>query len=321
EFDLFVDPSSTAGFTSDSNLFWNSTSVKPIKFNGTTYDTLAAYKATGHDAHSLSADPKFVDAPGGDYQLASGSPAVDSGTSKPAGYPTVDLNGAPRRDNAPTPNTGQGPVTYYDMGAYERQADAVVAVPGALSMSTPRNPVTAGQPLVVTGTLANATTGAKAAGLTVELWGHPYAKPFTRLRVGTTDATGRVTFSLLPPVNYRLYLRHPGSATLLPTSSASAVGWVRAAVGARLSTSRMALGQTAVLSGTVRPNHAGQLVYLQRYLSGAWRSVASARLSTTSGYVFRIRPGVRSTLVLRVYKPADTSNLNGQSATLKLAVV
>jgi hypothetical protein len=63
----------------------------------------------------------------------------------------------------------------------------------------------------------------------------------------------------------------------------------------------------------VRPNHARQLVYLQRQLGGVWRTVAAARLSATSAYAFRIRPGVRATLVLRVYKPADTANQSGLS--------
>jgi len=323
EFDLFVDPSSTAGFKSDSNLFWNSAAgVAPVKYNGTVHATLAAYKtASGKDAHSLSADPRFVSPGAGDYQLAAGSPAVDSGTSAPAGYPAVDLNGAPRRDNALTANTGQGPLPFYDMGAYERQADAVVRAPSRLTMTMPRNPVTAGQPLVVNATLANATTGAPAAGRTVELWGHSYGKPDYRLRYATTDAAGRVSFTLLPQVNFRLFARHPGSATLLPGNSPSAVGFVRAAVSARLSTSRMPVGQTAVLSGGVRPNHAGQLVYLQRYLGGTWRTVAATRLSATSAYAFRIRPGVRTTLVLRVYKPADTANASGLSGVLRLTTV
>jgi hypothetical protein len=321
EFDLYVDAGSTAGFTSDSNLFWNSAAVAPVKYGGTVYATLAAYQAaSGKDAHSLSADPGFASPGAGDYRLAAGSPAIDAGTSKPAGYPVVDLDGDPRRDNQLAANSGQGPVAFFDMGAYERQADAVVAAPSKLAMTLPRNPVTAGQPLVVNGTLANATTGAKAAGLTVELWGRPAGKPFTRLRTGTTDAGGRVGFTLHPPVSYRLYLRHPGSAALQAGDGASQVGFVRAAVGARLSKGRIRLGQTVVLGGTVRPNHAGQLVWLQRYLRGSWRNLASARLSRTSGYGFRIRPGARGTLVLRVAKAADTSNASGVSGVVRLTV-
>jgi parallel beta-helix repeat protein len=176
EFDLFVDPSSTAGFKSDSNLFWNSVAgVAPIKYNGTTYATLAGYQAaSGKDAHSRSADPRFANPGGGDYQLGAGSPAVDSGTSAPAGYPTVDLAGNPRRDNALTANTGQGPVNFYDMGAYERQADAVTKAAPRLTMTMPRNPITAGQVLVVNAALANASTGAPVGGAVVELWGHSY---------------------------------------------------------------------------------------------------------------------------------------------------
>ena len=53
---------------------------------------------------NLDKDPEFVSPETGNFQLSSGSPAIDSGAS--AGAPATDIDGIPR-DDAP------------DMGAYE----------------------------------------------------------------------------------------------------------------------------------------------------------------------------------------------------------
>ncbi len=53
---------------------------------------------------NITGDPLFVNAPGGDYHLAAGSPAINAGTT--VGAPSYDLDGAPR-DAQP------------DIGAYE----------------------------------------------------------------------------------------------------------------------------------------------------------------------------------------------------------
>ncbi|TMQ65538.1 MAG: hypothetical protein E6K77_02595, partial [Candidatus Eisenbacteria bacterium] len=61
EFDLWVNDSSAAGFAGDYNIFWNSSSRPAVKFINTQYATLGAYTAaTGQDAHSTQADPRFV---------------------------------------------------------------------------------------------------------------------------------------------------------------------------------------------------------------------------------------------------------------------
>ncbi len=58
EYDLWVNDSSSVGFVSDYNIFWNSSSQDPFKYIGTAYATIAAYRAaSGQDAHSLQSDP------------------------------------------------------------------------------------------------------------------------------------------------------------------------------------------------------------------------------------------------------------------------
>jgi hypothetical protein len=60
---------------------------------------------------NLSADPKFVDQPNGDYHLKSVSPAIDAGTSD--GAPATDFEGDPR------------PTGAVDMGADEFSGDFI----------------------------------------------------------------------------------------------------------------------------------------------------------------------------------------------------
>ena len=122
EYDLWVSDNSQAGFSSDYNIFWNSTSQTPIKWGSTRYASVAAFRdATPNEDHGIGADPKFVAPGSGDFHLMAGSPAIDSADSGVSGERPVDAEGNARTDDAGTPNTGVGPRTYDDRGALEYQ--------------------------------------------------------------------------------------------------------------------------------------------------------------------------------------------------------
>ena len=106
--------------TADYNLVWQSGTGSEYLWAGTAYATQAAlFAATGQEAHGLFADPTFVDEAGSNFQLAAGSPAIDSADSAATAEQTTDLLGHARVDDPATPNTGAGPRTYDDRGAYE----------------------------------------------------------------------------------------------------------------------------------------------------------------------------------------------------------
>jgi parallel beta-helix repeat protein len=145
EYDLWVDPASSVGFVSDYNLFWNSTTgtapsgvpQMPVKFVATAYATVAAYStASGQDAHTKQADPKFTNGATADFRLLGGSPAIDAAMSSAAGWPATDANGGARTDDPRTANTGVGPVTYADLGALEFVPPVVDHAPVVTAPST-----------------------------------------------------------------------------------------------------------------------------------------------------------------------------------------
>jgi parallel beta-helix repeat protein len=120
EIDLEVDPSSTAGFTSNDNLFWNSSTRTVVTFGAANYLTVSAYgAATGQDTRTLQADPRFTSAGTGDFRPVPGSPLIDAANSGVANWSATDAAGNVRLDDPATVNTGLGPVAYADRGALE----------------------------------------------------------------------------------------------------------------------------------------------------------------------------------------------------------
>lgn len=101
---ITIDPTSLAGFVSDSNSVMSRFSLD----GGDTVVPLASWQAQGFDLHSLSATPADHFVGSSDFHLRDTSPAIDAGTA--TGAPADDLDGAPRP-------IGAG----WDLGAYERQ--------------------------------------------------------------------------------------------------------------------------------------------------------------------------------------------------------
>lgn len=150
--ELFADTT----YSGDYNIFYN-TSVDVnyplIKWrNGSgvqhSYVTLASFVAAQSEEHaSKQADPSFADPLTGNFQLMSGSPAIDCGISGMAGWPLLDALGRTRKDDPTIPNAGAGTITHADRGAIEYQPpgtidvgdDAKVGAPISLGVRVGRN--------------------------------------------------------------------------------------------------------------------------------------------------------------------------------------
>lgn len=82
-------------FTLDSNVYWSTqpelVELGAMDFAGRTWE---AWRAEGHDRHSVIADPRFVDAESGDFRLREDSPALTLGF-KPFDFREAGLYGDP----------------------------------------------------------------------------------------------------------------------------------------------------------------------------------------------------------------------------------
>jgi parallel beta-helix repeat protein len=115
-----VESGSTSGTTMDYDLVFLTTPDTLLIWNSVAYTSLAAFRsATGQETHGIQANPSFANVAGRDFHLSAGSPAIDSANSGASGQPSTDVQGTQRADDPRTPNTGVGPRSYDDRGAFE----------------------------------------------------------------------------------------------------------------------------------------------------------------------------------------------------------
>jgi RHS repeat-associated protein len=102
---------------------------------------------------NFSGDPRYVMRADRRFDLLSGSPAIDRGTSEDA--PDTDFLGNPRYDDPGIANLGTGTEPYFDIGALERQdvSDPVNLV--VKSTETDESSVSAGDDVTVRWTVTN----------------------------------------------------------------------------------------------------------------------------------------------------------------------
>ena len=114
---------SAVGTVIDHDLMWLSEPWVMIVWEDHDFMSLAdLVVATGREAHGIEAEPKWIDPQNGNFRLMAGSPAIDSADSSADGADSEDIESNPRVDDQTIPNTGTGPRTYDDRGAYEYQA-------------------------------------------------------------------------------------------------------------------------------------------------------------------------------------------------------
>lgn len=184
----------------------------------------------------------------------------------------------------------------------------------ALSGATSATVLTYGSAVTVSGWLTRSDTGAGVAGAPVRLYGRRKGTTtWTLLGTAVTTSTGVMSLYHKPAWSLDYRWAYGGTSTLLGSTSATRTVGVRTRVSAVQSRTSFPLGGSVTLSGSVAPTHAGQTIYLQRYVNGAWSTVASRTLSSTSTYAFTIKPASRGTYYFRTYKPADIDHTAGYS--------
>jgi hypothetical protein len=192
-----------------------------------------------------------------------------------------------------------------------------------ISIARSTSELTYGGSVTVTGKITRADTGANVAGAGVQLYARQKGSTTWRLlRTVTSTSTGVLSYVYKPGAGNDFQWRYSsGNTTLMGSGSSTVFTAVRTAVTAGLNVTTVRLGGTVAVSGSVSPRHAGQLVYLQRYIgAGKWANVSSAKLSSTSVYSFHPKPTTRATWTYRVVKPADTDHAIGVSPSRSVKV-
>ncbi len=152
--ELWVDATSTAGFSSDYNVFWRSKGSGTVEYGGAVYATLADFAAaTPHEDHGVGANPNFVNPAAGDFHPGM-SPALDASDASVAGFQAPDFAGMAPIDLAGVANTGAGVPNFADRGALERLDAAPVA---RLTVTPKRQKI--GLPVTANGSASSDDTG------------------------------------------------------------------------------------------------------------------------------------------------------------------
>jgi serine protease len=192
-----------------------------------------------------------------------------------------------------------------------------------ISIAQSTSAVTYGGSVTYSGKITRADNGASVAGAAVQLYARQKGSATWRLlRTVTSTSTGTLSFAYKPSAGNDFQWRYnSGNTTLMGSGSSTVFTGVRTAVTAGLNRTSVPLGGTVAISGSVSPKHAGQLVYLQRYVGGGtWANVTTATLSSTSVYSFHPKPTTRATWTYRVVKPADIDHLTGVSPSRSVKV-
>lgn len=209
-------------------------------------------------------------------------------------------------------------------GAYSTPSAAVIPVADAstLTIAAPTT-VRYGAVAAFSARLTDAVTHAGIAGQNLALYRRATStSAWAYSRTVTTSSTGTAAVSLALAANGQYYFRYAGSATHKSVNSAVKVVTVSQILSVYRSATSVRHGAYVSIYGTVAPAGTGQLVYLQRYYSGAWHSLTRATIKSqklpnghvATGYVLPYKLTVAGTYTFRTYKPATSTLVAGYSA-------
>jgi PKD repeat protein len=299
-----VDSAATSGTEADYNIDYQPfDTVSTYLWGGTAYqDSADLDAATGQGSHDLNVDPQLA-FPG----LDTNSPAVDSADSNAPGELSTDMYGQARVDDPNVANTGAGPETYYDRGAFEYIDPLTPAVTMNYQTSTAPATVTADESIATQGWATPGTWtadfGDGSAPTTTSSPSdvpHQYTKPGTyTVTVTATDKYGTATATTTEWV-LSSSVFHPVTLTrLLDTRDGTGTGGVKAPLKAQGALSLQiegngpipATGVTAVALNVTATDATGP-GFISAYADGSKRPITS-----------NINFGPRETLPAQIIAP------------------
>ncbi len=183
---------------------------------------------------------------------------------------------------------------------------------GALTIDASADPILIGQSVTLSGKLAGAATGTP-----VQLLAHTrHGGHFTAIAEASTNAGGEYTMPTQTPLRSTFYEVKGGGQT-----SAVLFEGVHDLITAEPSASSVPQGQPLGVTGTVTPDVAGHVVYLQaKSPSGQFHTIEIGYVGSTSTYVLEHRFYFVGTHVLRVYIPGGPENEGAASPVFTVQV-
>lgn len=204
-------------------------------------------------------------------------------------------------------------VTVTRSGLLGERAAATLAITSSASTVT--------YPAAVTlrGRLMSGTT--PLAGSGVSLYARKRGTTTWRyVRTVLTAADGYAATTSAPSSHTEYQWRFAGDAGFTGATSATKTVYSRIRLTAKLSRTSMPRYYTATLYGSIGPAHSGQYVYLQRYYSGAWRTVGTIRLGTSTKFAAKLKIGVRGKYYFRYYVKSHGDHYGAKTSTVTLKV-
>ena len=176
-----------------------------------------------------------------------------------------------------------------------------------------------GQSATISGTLFQPGTTTPEGTTAVTLYGRAAGQGhFVGLAAGTTDASGNYSFTVSPPHNTVYVVR-----TSVPPRrhTAPLFEGVHDIVTLTPSSSTSTVGGSVTFSGSVTPDKAGHVVYLQKLgPDGDWHNVKVSLVKSDASFQFTWTFGGAGTKQFRARVPGGPVNLGGASDPVTITV-
>ncbi len=180
-----------------------------------------------------------------------------------------------------------------------------------LTISASADPISFGQPVVISGVLAG------AVNQPVTLLARTRTQSFAPIAQATTDSAGNYSFPAQVPVNSTFY-RVMGAGR----SSAVLYEGVKDVLTAAVSATTIEAGGSVTFSGAVSPDHSGHVIYLERQNANepGYHVIQVATVGAGSTYSFAhqfIDAGIKN---VRIFIPGGPENQGAASQPFAIQV-
>jgi predicted extracellular nuclease len=201
------------------------------------------------------------------------------------------------------------------------QLDGLPAVTASISADPAK--IRFGKGSIISGELQNATSSVAIASKEVALQSRtsPEAEWTETGQTTVTGEDGAYSFSVTPDRTTYYRVVFAGDRISASAQSESIRVGVAPRVRVAVSDQTVQKGTQVLFSGLVTPDHAGQIVRVQKQRDDAtWRTVATTTLDRDSFYKYRFAPLASGSSNWRILKPRDDDHVTGASRTFVMRV-